>query len=78
MTELLERAITAVKQLPNEAQDAIATRLLDELADELAWIERFESTTDAQWDRMAEGVRKSIRGGETLSLDEVFPPRPTA
>ncbi|MGZ8217130.1 hypothetical protein [Methylomagnum sp.] len=72
MTELLERAITAVKQLPMDAQDAIATRLLDEIADEQAWTERFESTTDMQWSLMAEGVRKSIRTKETLSLDDGF------
>jgi predicted GTPase len=75
MTELLERAITVVKQLPIETQDAIATRLLDEFADEQAWDGRFESTTDAQWDRMAESVRKSILSGETFTLDEIFPPR---
>jgi len=57
MTDLLEQAIAAIEKLPEDIQNAIAARLLAELADEKAWLERFESTTDAQWDRMAEMVR---------------------
>jgi hypothetical protein len=74
MTLLLERAIDAVKQLPAEMQDAIAERLLAEFADEQAWAERFEATTDEQWDLLADSVRKSIAIKGTSSLDEVFPP----
>ena len=56
MTELLERAITAVKKLPPEVQDAIAARLLSEVDDEQAWNVRFTTTTDAQWDCLADKV----------------------
>ena len=34
MTELLRRAIAEIEKLPDERQDAIATRLLSELQDE--------------------------------------------
>ncbi|MEQ9239046.1 hypothetical protein [Coleofasciculus sp. E2-BRE-01] len=37
MTELLQRVIAQLEKLPEEEQDAIATRLLAELEDERAW-----------------------------------------
>ncbi|MFZ1641818.1 MAG: hypothetical protein WAV07_10385 [Candidatus Contendobacter sp.] len=73
MTELLERAITVVKKLPSEVQDAIAARLLSEVDDEQAWNVRFTTTTDAQWDCLADKVRRSIATGKAIPLDDVFP-----
>lgn len=73
MTELLRRLIVELEKLPDERQDAIASRFLTELKDEQDWITRFEDTTDEQWDRMAAMVRQDIADGETISLDEVFP-----
>lgn len=78
MTELLERAITAIKQLPADAQDAIATRWLAEVDDEQAWSARFTATTDAQWNRLADRVRHTIARGDVTPVDEVFPPRATS
>ncbi len=60
MTELLERVIAQLKALPDEEQDAIAARLLAEMEDKQAWKAQFESTTDDQWDGMAEMVRQEI------------------
>lgn len=73
MTKLLERVIAQLKTLPDDEQDAIATRLLAELADEQAWKTQFEATTDDQWDRMAEIVRQEIATGDITPLAEVFP-----
>lgn len=73
MTKLLERAIAQLKTLPDDEQNAIATRLLAELEDEQVWKAQFESTTDDQWDRMAEIVRQEITTGEITPLAEVFP-----
>ena len=42
MTELLEQAITEIRKLPAEEQDAIASRILVELADEQEWTSRFK------------------------------------
>ena len=64
MTELLERAIAQLKTLPADEQDAIAARLLAEMEDEQTWKAQFESTTDDQWDRMAEMVRQEIAAGD--------------
>jgi hypothetical protein len=75
MTALLEQAMAAIEQLPADAQDAIATRLLAEVADEHAWSGRFQATTDAQWDRIAASVRQAIATEDLGSLDDVFPPR---
>ena len=75
MTTLLAQALAAIEQLPADAQDAIATRLLAEVADEQAWAARFAATTDAQWDRIAESVRHAIATGDLVPLDDVFPPR---
>jgi mRNA-degrading endonuclease RelE of RelBE toxin-antitoxin system len=76
MTELLQRVIAELEKLPEDEQDAIATRLLAELEDERAWKVRFESTTNEQWDRLAQMVQQEIVTGDTTPLDEVFPPQP--
>jgi hypothetical protein len=68
MTELLARAIVEIGKLPAEEQDAIATRILVELADERKWTARFDATTDEPWDRLAELARKEINSGETELL----------
>jgi hypothetical protein len=73
MTELLERAITQLKTLPTDEQDAIAVRLLAEMEDERTWKTKFESTTDEQWDRIAEMVRQEIALGDIAPLADVFP-----
>ena len=72
MTELLQRVIAELEKLPEDEQDAIATRLIAELEDERAWKVRFESTTNEQWDRLAQMVRQEILAGDTTPLDEVF------
>ncbi|MGH2603394.1 MAG: hypothetical protein ACRDJ9_28920 [Dehalococcoidia bacterium] len=72
MTELLQRVIAAIERLPADAQDAIAARLLAEVHDEEAWAARFEATTDAQWDRLADDVRRAIAAGEVEPLKEAF------
>ena len=73
MTELLEKAITAIKKLPDDSQNAIAIRLLDDITDDLTWSARFLETTDDQWDNMADSVRRSIATGKTTPLDDIFP-----
>ncbi|MGC1306190.1 MAG: hypothetical protein WA885_03090 [Phormidesmis sp.] len=73
MTELLAHAISEIKKLPKADQDAIAQRLLAELKDEKAWQDSFAATTDEQWDKMAEKVRKDIRLGKMTPIEEVFP-----
>ena len=73
MTKLLEKVIIELKKLPPDQQDAIASRWMDELKDEKQWTEKFESTTNEQWDHLADMVRQEISNSETTSLDKVFP-----
>ncbi len=75
MTELLQQAIAEIEKLPPDTQDAIATRILADLADENAWAVHFAATSDEQWDGLAEKVRREIADGDSTSLDEVFPLR---
>jgi len=75
MTELLQRAIDEIQRLPAEEQDAIAARILAELEDERAWAAEFAATTNDQWDRMAQRVRRDIASGGTVPLSGVFSAR---
>ena len=77
MIKLLEQAVAEIEKLPEDAQDAIAARLLADLADEKAWSARFADTTEAQWERMATLVRQEIDAEEPIPLDDVFPPEPS-
>jgi hypothetical protein len=65
MTELLEQAIIEISKRSAYEQDAIASRILAELADEQEWTTRFNATTDQQWDRLSELARQEISAGDT-------------
>ena len=73
---LLQQVMAEIQKLSADQQDAIASRLLHELRDEQAWTDRFESTTDEQWNRLADRVRQEIINGETAPPDEIFPVKP--
>lgn len=72
MTQLLEKAIAEVKKTPPDMQDTIASLILAELQDELAWQKAFSNTSNTQWDRMAEMIRREIASGDTEPLDELL------
>ena len=72
MTELLRDVFSQLQQLPDDQQDAIASRLLIELNDDLRWEKNFAKTSDAQWEKMASMVRQEISMGETIPLNDVF------
>jgi len=46
MTELLERAISKLKTLPDDEQNAIAAMILEELEDERCWDDSFARSPD--------------------------------
>lgn len=74
MTSLLQRALAEAEKLPAEDQDAIASRLLEEVEDEKRWAASFAATSDEQWARLAEQMRADIAAGRTHPLDDIFPP----
>ena len=73
MIKLLEQVVAEIEKLPEDAQDAIAARLLADLADEKAWAARFATTTEAQWERMATLVHQEIAAEDPIPLDDAFP-----
>ena len=66
MTQLLERALTEVKRLPEPEQDVIASLILDELSDEKRWQESFARSQE-QLARLAAKVRQDIQAGQIKS-----------
>jgi hypothetical protein len=74
MTTLLQQAVAEAEKLAADMQDAIASRILAEIEDERKWTESFAKTTDDQWRRMADQVRRDIVEGKTVPLDDVLPP----
>lgn len=78
MTKLLRQAIEEIEKLPADEQDALAARILTDLKDEQGWTERFEATTNKQWEQLAQSARREIMAGDSASLDDVFPLRAPA
>jgi hypothetical protein len=71
MTQLLEKALAQVSRLPDPDQDAIASLILDELADDRQWDEAFARSQE-QLGRLADRVRQDIRVGRVrnVGIDE--------
>jgi len=68
MTRLLEDAITKLKSLPEEAQDAIANLILEEIEDEQRWDESFAQTPHLL-EQLAASAMAEHRAGQTQDLD---------
>jgi hypothetical protein len=68
MTPLLQQAFHAVALLPAEDQNALASRLLEELAAEEAFDQRLEATAH-RLIGLANDALAEFRAGETLPLD---------
>lgn len=67
---ILQQALQELAKLPDEDQQAITARWLDELKDEQAWSQTFDATPDYAWDELAERVRRDIACGDTSTLDD--------
>jgi hypothetical protein len=72
MTQLLERAIGEARKLPASEQDAIATLILEELADERRWDEAFAASQD-RLSTLAAKVKRDIAAGRVrdIGIDEL-------
>ena len=71
MTTLLERALQKVGALPEDEQNAIASEILDSLADEEAWKVRLTAKRDRLQQLAREALQEDERG-ETRPLDDLF------
>ena len=72
MTRLLEKAIETVRELTAAEQDAIATLILDEVADERQWDETF-ARSQATLENLADKARADVRAGRIrkVGIDEL-------
>jgi hypothetical protein len=70
MSTLPEKALEKVVNLPQDEQDAIASQIIDSLADESAWKERFATKRDVIRRMALEALEEDDRG-ETLPLSEL-------
>jgi hypothetical protein len=68
MTKLLEKAVTAVSNLPDKEQDAIAAMILEELADEERWAQSF-AASQRQLSTLAKEALEEYHSGRTKPLD---------
>lgn len=68
MTTLLEKAFTEAAKLSPEEQDALAERILADLASEKRWDELFETSQDllSQW---ADEALAEHRAGKTIPVE---------
>jgi hypothetical protein len=71
MNKTLEHAIAAVADLPDDEQETIACLILEEMAAERRWEERF-TTTKGKLTELARRARAQHANGETTEL--AFPP----
>jgi hypothetical protein len=68
MTRLLEEAFSLARQLPEDQQDELATRIIAELAEDDAFDRRIAATVD-QIDWLIEEARADFHAGRTEELD---------
>jgi hypothetical protein len=71
MTTLLGKALEKVGALPQDEQDAIASQILDSLADEAAWKQRFAAKRDRLRQLAQEALDEDERG-ETRPLGDLL------
>ena len=71
MSALLEKALEQVAALPEDEQDAIASQILEAIADEEGWRKRFEEKRAVIRRMAAEAVAEDERG-ETRPLEDLL------
>ena len=71
MTTLLGKALEKVGALPQDEQDAIASQILDSLADEETWKKRFAAKRDRLRQLAQEALDEDDRG-ETRPLGDLL------
>lgn len=71
MSTLLEKALEKVVALPQDEQDAIASQILDSIADESSWKTRLAEKRDVIRRMAREAIEEDDRG-ETLPMDDLL------
>ena len=68
MNKMLEKAVAAIKKLPDAQQEAIAANILDDLEAERGWDERFARSQD-NLARLSKRASERIAENKTLPFD---------
>jgi hypothetical protein len=68
MNALLEKALAEVARLPEAEQEAIAAIILEEIASEQAWDERFAKTQD-QIGALVRSAKEDVERGDVILGD---------
>jgi hypothetical protein len=68
MTKLLDKAIAAARKLPPEEQDSVGAIILEEIADEARWAEKFAASQDVL-EKLAEEALAEHEAGQTTPLE---------
>jgi len=68
MTKLLDKAIAAARKLPPEEQDGVGAIILEEIADEARWAEKFAASQDVL-EKLAEEALAEHEAGQTTPLE---------
>lgn len=68
MTELLQRAIAELNQLPETQQDRLAQWIMEELEDERQWDDAFANSLP-QLEQLAQKALQDYREGRTQDLN---------
>ena len=68
MHKMLERAFAEVAKLPEDRQEAIARRILEDVEAERGWDERFAKSQD-KLGELARRAREEVARGDVLPYD---------
>jgi hypothetical protein len=68
MTKLLDKAIAAARKLSPEEQDSVGAIILEEIADETRWAEKFAASQDVL-EKLAEEALAEHEAGQTTPLE---------
>lgn len=69
----VRRVVAIIEKLPPDEQDAVSERIAAELTDNAEWEARFDSTTEEQWDKMEEMVRRDVSARDSAPIENTFP-----
>lgn len=69
----VRRVVAIIEKLPPAEQDAVSERIAAELTDDAEWDARFDATTEEQWDKMEEMVRRDVSARGNAPIENAFP-----
>ena len=69
----VRRVVAIIEKLPPDEQDAVSERIAAELTDDAEWDARIDATTEEQWDKMEEMVRRNVSARGNAPIENALP-----